>query len=206
VNGVTYRHPSVLAAQAATVDQISGGRLEFSLGAAWYEQEHAQLGIEFPAVRERAERLDEALTVIRLLWTRDGASFDGAHYPLRDATYHPRPAQRPHPPIWIGASGEKVMLPIVARHADVWHAFGSVESLQHKSSVLDRLTTEAGRDPKTIGRSTNVSLSGPLDAIRRTVDGLRAAGFSYLVASWPGEGRARVDEFVERIMPAHAKE
>ena len=201
VTGVTYRHPSLLATEAVTVDHVSGGRLELSLGAAWLEQEHVELGIPFPPTGERVERLEEALEVVKALMTTDGATFEGRHYQLRDATYRPRPVQRPHPPIWIGAGGVRRTIPIAARHADVWHAFGSVDELRRKADVLDEHARRAGRDPREIGRATNLSLSEPWDRVRATALGLRDAGFTYLVASWPEEGRSRVEEFVHRLVP-----
>lgn len=201
VTGVTYRHPSVLAAQAVTVDHISNGRLELSLGAAWFEGEHRELGIDFPPTRERAERLEEAVRVFRALMTQDEVSFQGRHYNLRRATYRPRPVQQSHPPIWIGAGGERLMLPIVGRQADVWHAYGSPADLRRKSRIVDEAAKAAGRDPSSILRSSSLSLSEPWDQVRQRVEALRDAGFSYLVVSWPSEGRRRLDEFVERLMP-----
>jgi F420-dependent oxidoreductase-like protein len=202
VTGLTYRHPSVLAAEAATVDVISGGRLEFSLGAAWYQPEHDALGIPFPPFRARAEGLEDALRICKLLWTIDDASYDGKHFSIAKATYRPRPVQTPHPPVWVGAGGERVMLPIVARHADVWHGFGAPDEMARKSRLLDRLAEEAGRDPSSIARSTSLSLSRTADEIRARIDAYREAGFSYLVVSWPSEGKAKLEEFVETIMPA----
>jgi F420-dependent oxidoreductase-like protein len=201
VTGITYRHPSVLATQAITVDHISNGRLELGMGAAWHEPEHQELGIPFPPIKERAERLEEGVQVIRLLMTRNRATFTGRHYQLASASYHPRPVQRPHPPIWIGAGGEQLMLPIVARQADAWHAFGSEDSMARKSRLLDQLTETAGRDPKVILRSASLSLSRPWDQVRRRANQLRAAGFGYLIAEWPSEGKRRLDEFVENVMP-----
>jgi F420-dependent oxidoreductase-like protein len=201
VTGMTYRHPSVLASEVVTVDHISGGRVELAVGAAWFEEEHRELGIPFPGVRERAERLEEGVQVIRLLMTQDHASFDGRHVQLSDATYRPRPVQQPHPPIWIGASGEQLMLPIVARQADWWHSGGSVQELIRKSRLLDQLAEEAGRDPASISRATNLDLSSPWDELRRNADTLREAGFSFFVAGWPSEGQERMDDFVEHIMP-----
>ncbi|HVS04932.1 MAG TPA: TIGR03560 family F420-dependent LLM class oxidoreductase [Candidatus Dormibacteraeota bacterium] len=201
VTGITYRHPTVLATEAITVDQISNGRLELGLGAAWHQPEHEALGIPFPPIKERAERLEEGVQVIRLLMTKDRASFAGRHYQLRKASYHPRPIQRPHPPIWIGASGEQLMLPIVARQADAWHAFGSEDSMVRKSRLLDQLADQAGRDPKAILRSASLSLSGPWDQVRRRVAQLREGGFGYLIADWPSEGKGRLDAFVEKVMP-----
>lgn len=201
VTGVTYRHPSVLAAEAVTIDHASNGRLELSLGAAWFDPEHRALGIPFPSTAERIEMLDEALTIIRGLLTTDGFSFDGKHWQLDTATLHPRPVQAPHPPIWIGAGGERKMLPLTAKHADVWHTFGDVETMRRKSALLDELATAAGRDPSTIARSASLSLSEPWDEVRATAEALRGAGMDYLICGWPGEGRERVDEFVESLLP-----
>ena len=142
---------------------------------------------------------------MRLLMTKDRATFTGQHYQLAEASYHPRPVQRPHPPIWIGAGGEQLMLPIVARQADAWHAFGSNDSLARKSRLLDQLAEKAGRDPKTILRSASLSLSRPWDQVRRRAAQLRAAGFGYLIAEWPSEGKRRLDEFVEKVMPELAR-
>ena len=201
VTGITYRHPSILTTEAITVDQISNGRLEIGMGAAWHEPEHEQLGIPFPPLKDRAERLEEGVQVMRLLMTKDRATFAGRHYQLNKASYYPRPVQRPHPPIWIGAGGEQLMLPIVARQADAWHAFGSDDSLARKSRLLDQLAEKAGRDPKAILRSASLSLSRPWDQVRRRASQLRAAGFGYLIAEWPSEGKRRLDEFVEKVMP-----
>ncbi len=204
VTGITYRHPSILATEAVTVDHISNGRLELGLGAAWNEPEHREFGIPFPAIKERAERLEEGIEVMRTLMTRDGASFKGRHYQLDNATYRPRPIQQPHPPIWVGASGEQLMLPIVARQADAWHAFGSADSMARKSQLLDRLAEQAGRDPKRILRSSSLSISEPLDQARRKAERLREAGFGYLVVSWPAEGQRKVEEFVKTVISAVA--
>ncbi|HEV7679749.1 MAG TPA: TIGR03560 family F420-dependent LLM class oxidoreductase [Candidatus Dormibacteraeota bacterium] len=201
VTGVTYRHPSVLTAEAVTIDHASHGRFEFALGAAWFEEEHRELGIEFPPIGERIDRLEDTLQIVKLLTTGGVVSFAGHHYSLSNARMLPTPVQRPHPPLWIGAAGERRMLPLVARYADMWHAFGSPEQLQRKGALLDRLAEEAGREPRSIGRATSLSLSGPLDDVRRTAERWRDAGFSYLVCGWPSEGRGRVEEFVAKVMP-----
>lgn len=201
VTGVTYRHPAVLAAQAVTVDHITGGRLDFGIGAAWFEREHNELGIAFPPARERAERLDEALAVFKAIMTDEGATFEGRHYRLRNAGYHPKPVQRPHPPIWVGAGGERLTLAIAARHADVWHWFGPVESLVRKSAILDQHAARAGRDPASIARSTMLSISEDWDEVRTSVSTLRSAGFTRLVVSWPSEGWPRLREFAEKMLP-----
>ncbi len=201
VTGVTYRHPSLLAAEVATLDHISGGRVNVGLGAAWHEEEHRRLGFDFPPTGERIERLDETAQILKGVLTTDDFDFDGMHYRLRKAYYRPRPVQRPHPPLWIGAIGEKVMLPLAGRHADVWHAFGSTSDLVRKSAILDRAAEAAGRKPSDIGRSTNLSISEPWDIVRRHADRLRDAGFDHLIVSWPSEGMTRMEEFASDVMP-----
>ncbi|MDQ3896768.1 MAG: TIGR03560 family F420-dependent LLM class oxidoreductase [Actinomycetota bacterium] len=201
VTGVTYRHPSLLAAEVVTVDHVSDGRLNVGLGAAWHEEEHRRLGFDFPPTGERIQLLEETLQILRGVLSGDDFDFEGRHYRLRKAFYRPRPVQQPYPPIWIGATGEKVMLPLAARHADVWHGFGSPSDLIRKSAVVDRAAERAGRDPAAIGRSTNLSISEPWDQVRRHADRLREGGFTHLIASWPGEGQARMDEFVDVVLP-----
>jgi F420-dependent oxidoreductase-like protein len=201
VTGVTYRHPSLLAAEVVTVDHVSGGRINLGLGAAWHDEEHRRLGFDFPPTGERIERLEETLQIVKGLLTRDDVDFEGRHYRLQRAFYRPRPVQQPYPPIWIGATGEKVMLPLAARHADVWHGFGSSSDLARKSALVDRFAEEAGRDPADIGRSTNLSISEPWDQVRRQADRYREAGFTHLIASWPSEGLARVEEFATVVLP-----
>lgn len=201
VTGVTYRHPSMLAAEVVTVDHVTNGRVNVGLGAAWHDEEHERLGFDFPPTAERIERLEETVQIIKGLLSTDDFDFDGKHYKLRRAFYRPRPVQQPNPPIWIGAIGEKSMLPLAARHADVWHCFGSTTELARKSAIVDKLAQMAGRDPADIGRSTNLSISEPWDVVRREADKLREVGFDHLIASWPSEGQARVEEFATTVMP-----
>jgi len=201
VTGITYRHPSLLAAEAVTVDHISGGRLELALGAAWFEEEHRQLGFDFPPAGERVELLEESIEVIRLLMTTDDATFTGRHARLAGATYRPRPVQRPHPPLWIGASGEQRMLPLVGRVADAWHCFAAPDDMARKWAIVAAAAEAAGRDPASILRATNLSLSEPWDEVRRSAEAHRRAGVGYLVCSWPTEGQARMEEFVDQILP-----
>src|SRR5205085_1578918 len=113
----------------------------------------------------------------------DGANFDGRYYRLDNATYRPRPLQQPHPPIWVGAGGEQLTIPIAARHADVWHGFGSVDTLIRKSAIVDEHAERAGRSADDIARSTNLSLSEPINEVRDTALAIQDAGFSYLIAS-----------------------
>jgi F420-dependent oxidoreductase-like protein len=201
VTGMTYRHPSMLAMEAITVDQISGGRVELAVGAAWFEQEHRELGFDYPGTKTRAERLEEGMQVMRLLMTEDDVSFHGKHFQLNHATYRPRPVQQPHPPVWIGADGERLMLPIVARRADVWHSSASFDVYHRKSQLLDRLASEAGRDPASIRRAASVSLDDEDAEVKRNIDRLLEIGVSYIYLGWPSAGQARIEEFARRIMP-----
>jgi alkanesulfonate monooxygenase SsuD/methylene tetrahydromethanopterin reductase-like flavin-dependent oxidoreductase (luciferase family) len=116
VTGNTYRHPAVLAKMATTVDIISGGRLIFGLGAGWFELEHQEYGVPFHTTGGRLQRLDEALQMIKLLWTQERANFNGKHFKLVNASFNPKPLQKPHPPILVGASDENIALRIVAQH------------------------------------------------------------------------------------------
>jgi F420-dependent oxidoreductase-like protein len=153
VYGNTYRHPAVLANMAATVDHVSGGRFRLGIGAGWQENEHEQYGIELPPVRERIDRFEEALQVIRGLLRQPTTTFAGTHYQLTDALCEPKPVQA-ELPILVGAAGERRMLGIVARYADEWNCWGTPETFAHKSGVLDQRCEEAGRDPASIVRTT----------------------------------------------------
>lgn len=201
VTGVTYRHPSVLTAEAVTIDHVSNGRLEFAIGAAWFDQEHHELGIDFPPTRERVEKLDDAVAIFKALTTEEDATYDGKHYSLSNATYLPRPVQKPHPPVWIGASGEKKMLPLVGRVADAWHTFGSRKDLARKWDIVADAAAAAGRDPSEITRSASISISKEWSEVRDRATAYRDLGIECLVVSWPSEGRERVEEFVAEVLP-----
>jgi F420-dependent oxidoreductase-like protein len=159
VTGVTYRQPAVLAKQVTTLDVISGGRMVLGIGAAWYEEEHVGLGIDFPPLPERFERLEEAVQVCRAMFQAKGpVSFDGRHYRLAEAMNVPAPVQPGGPPIMIGGNSERWALPLVARHADMCNLIGDVETLRTKLAALDRCCTEAGRDPADVTRTSLATL------------------------------------------------
>jgi F420-dependent oxidoreductase-like protein len=154
VTGVTYRNPALLAKTATTLDVLSGGRAIFGLGAAWNEEEHIGYGFEFPPIGERMDRLDEALTIIRAMFTEDRPSFEGRHYRIHEALNVPRPVQRGGPRIMVGGGGEKRTLKIAAKHADMTHWFPlGMDLLRHKNEVLDGYCEAIGRDPSTIERT-----------------------------------------------------
>ncbi|HEU5204746.1 MAG TPA: LLM class F420-dependent oxidoreductase [Candidatus Limnocylindrales bacterium] len=154
VTGVTYRNPALLAKTATTLDVISGGRALFGLGAAWNDVEHDGYGFEFPPLRERMDRLDEALTIVRAMFTEERPSFEGHFYRIREALNEPRPIQPGGPPILVGGGGEQRTLRIAARHADLTHWFAiGIEALRRKTEILERYCAEIGRDPASIERT-----------------------------------------------------
>ena len=151
VTGNTYRNPVVLAKLAVTVDHLSGGRLEFGIGAAWAEIEHEMYGIE--GLDHRVGRLSESLQIIKSLFTNDRTDFDGRYYHLRDAIANPKPVQKPHPPFWIGASGATT-LRLTARHADVWNiSGGDPAAVKELIAKFEAACDAVGRDQSKIRRS-----------------------------------------------------
>jgi F420-dependent oxidoreductase-like protein len=153
VTGVTYRNPALLAKEVTAIDVLSGGRAVLGIGAAWFDQEHEGFGFSFPPLRERFERLDEALRICRAMFTQDSPSFEGRYYRIHDAANRPRPLQPGGPPILIGGSGERRTLRLVAEQADACNIFGDVEAVRHKMEVLDRHCDSVGRDPSTVTKT-----------------------------------------------------
>jgi alkanesulfonate monooxygenase SsuD/methylene tetrahydromethanopterin reductase-like flavin-dependent oxidoreductase (luciferase family) len=174
---MTFRHPALLARMAAAVDLLSGGRLVLGLGAGWNEEEHAAYGIALPPLKERMDRLEEGIGVIRALWSGGPTTLEGRYYPLRDATLDPRPAQSPGPPILVGGDGELRLLRIVAQHADEWnsHARG-IDAYQAKRARLEEHCRAVGRDPDAIARSlmTGVLIAREQDGVAERGRWLRA--------------------------------
>jgi probable F420-dependent oxidoreductase len=226
VLGNTYRHPAVLANWAATVDQLSGGRLLLGVGAGWQENEHEQYGIELPPPGERVARFEEACVVLKGLLREERTTFDGEHYQLRGAVSEPKPVQRPLP-LLIGGKGDR-MLGVVARHADEWNMWGLADTIAERSTVLARRCESIGRDPASIKRSAQalilltddrskardlVAAAGGRAAIAGTVDDVVEA-----VAAWQAIGldevivpdftlgrgaavRERMDAIIEAVTP-----
>jgi F420-dependent oxidoreductase-like protein len=203
VLGNTYRHPAVVANQAATLDQMSGGRFVLGIGAGWQVNEHEVYGIELPPVRERLARFEEACQVITGLLSQERANFAGQCYQLSNAPLEPKPAKLP---ILIGAAGEKVALGIVAQYADEWNHWGLPEVAVHKGNVFREHCERIGRDPSTVRRSTQavieIIVPGDTEAEERR-DRRMAAGQPTImgsaeyvldtVARYPAAG---IDEFL----------
>ncbi|MFI5261542.1 MAG: LLM class F420-dependent oxidoreductase [Candidatus Limnocylindrales bacterium] len=153
VSGVTYRNPALVAKMVTTQDIISGGRAILGLGAAWNEDEHKGYGFDFPPMRERMDRLEEALEICHLMFTEERPSFEGRYYRLDRALNSPRPIQSGGPQILIGGSGERRTLRMVARFGDISNWWGSLDELKHKNDVLQAHCEAVGRDPATIIRT-----------------------------------------------------
>lgn len=157
VTGNTYRHPAVLAKQAATVDHISGGRLVLGIGAGWQENEHRRYGIPYGSVRDRADMLDEACAVITGLFANERTDFRGRHYRLSGAPLVPKPLQDPLP-IMIGGKGQQRTIPTAVRYAHEWNGWCTPAEIRYYNALIDRLCTDASRNPAEIQRSVAVLL------------------------------------------------
>lgn len=225
VSPVTFRLPGTLAKTVATVDEMSGGRVELGMGAGWHADEHAAHGIPFPPLRERYDMLEEALAIVHGLWTEpDGWAYDGAHWQVRDARYRPRPARgdRRHPPIILGGEGGPRFSALAARYADEVNIVSATPGRVRRAYARVRAACEAiGRDP---GELTYSAMTGVLvadtaaDLDARVHDQLAftGAGDGADADAWlaerrrrwimgtPDEARARIDELaaagVQRIM------
>ncbi|HXR23342.1 MAG TPA: LLM class flavin-dependent oxidoreductase [Acidimicrobiales bacterium] len=158
VNGVLYRPPAVLAKAAAQVDEMSGGRLDFSLGAAWAEREFKAYGLDFPPLAERYARLDEALRLVKLLWAQDRTTFRGRFYRVEEAPCDPKPVQSPHPPITIGGAGLG-SLRIAAAHANRLNLVGPATKCAERITKLEELCAETGRNFDEIELSAHPNIA-----------------------------------------------
>jgi F420-dependent oxidoreductase-like protein len=187
VSGMIYRHPALLANIAATVDIISGGRLELGVGAGWNQQECDAYGIELPPLKERFDRFDEGVQAIIALLTEETANFDGQYVKLTNAYCNPKAVQRPHPPIVIGGKGPKRTLGAVAKWAQQWNAITeSPEQWRELKGVLVTRCAEVGRDPAEITCSTNVRIDGDsIDDAVRAAQAYGEAGVDLVVMNLP---------------------
>lgn len=193
VGGVTYRHPGLLAKTVTTLDVLSGGRAELGLGAAWYEREHRGLGVPFPPLRERYERLEEAIQICFQMWSDDDGPYDGKHYHLAETLCSPRPVSSPRPRLLIGGGGERKTLRIVAVYADACNVIGDTATVEHKLEVLRNHCDAVGRDFGEIEKTALVLLADDADpdTILREAAALHAIGVDALVVRATGQDPAR---------------
>jgi len=209
VTGVTYRHPGLLAKIIATLDVLSGGRAVLGIGAAWYQREHLGLGVTYPPIAERFERLEETLEICRQMWSGNDGPYEGRHYSLAETICEPRPIREPRPPIMIGGSGERKTLRLVARRADACNLFAPDPSVvAHKLDVLRAHCDAEGRDfaaiEKTIIASSNAL--GDLDGFLATMSEHAKLGVQrvFLVPP-PPDPAAWVTQLCERALPRLAE-
>lgn len=197
VNSNTYRNPCLTAKMAATLDQISGGRLNLGLGAGWYELEHQSFGIDFNNMRGRLEALDESCQIVTGMFTQGKTSFEGKHYRVTDAVCNPQPLQKPRIPIMIGGRGEKSLLKIVAKHADMWNTMHTNPAgMKRLVDVIERHGDTVGRDTDEIEKTIMLPL-----CYKATKD--REQMISQTVASMAG---VSADEARDRIMIGNKQE
>ena len=224
VTGNVYRHPSVLAKVGATLDVLSKGRLFMGIGAAWNEEESRAYGIPFPSTKERFRRLEEAVQIIRLMWTEEKANFNGQFYKIQDAYCNPKPIQKPHPPVMIGGGGERETLKLVAKYADACNIFGSPATIKRKLDVLREHCKAVGRDYNSILKTrlgvvmmdkdrgalgkrvgerfknvpeqmrTEFATIGTPEEVRRQVESFRDAGVEYFITSFEWDREVQVAE------------
>jgi F420-dependent oxidoreductase-like protein len=205
VTGVTYRHPGLLAKIVATLDVLSEGRAQLGIGAAWYEREHLGLGVPFPPLAERFERLEEALQVCHQMWSEDDGPYEGRHYRLGETICSPRPIQRPAPRILIGGSGEQKTLRLVARYADACNLFATDPAqVSHKLEVLEGHCQNEGRDSSTI-KKTIIGGGDPFadpDGFLTAMEGYAEIGIQEVVAMPMGPDPAGwVSTVTENVLP-----
>lgn len=210
VTGVIYRQPGILVKTVSTLDVLSGGRAYFGIGAAWNEQESRALGVPFPPVKERFERLEETLQIALQMWSGKAEPLHGKHYQLEETLNSPQPISQPHPPILIGGGGEKRTLKLVAQYADACNLFARMgdEVLQHKLEVLKGYCDQLGRPYDEIEKTalTSVDLRpGKMTsaALIEECQHLKEMGFSHLIMNMPNVSEIRPLETIgKEVIPA----
>ena len=203
VTGVTYRHPGLLAKIVTTLDVLSSGRAQLGLGAAWYEREHRGLGVPFPPLAERFERLEETLQICRQMWSDDDGPYDGRHYQLAETVCVPRPVRAGGVHVMIGGSGERKTLRLVAQYADACNLYGG-EDVAHKVEVLHRHCDDVGRDPAEIELTAILNLNplADLDVFFGRAEALAGAGIGMVTLTPRGpDPVAWTSEVMERVLP-----
>lgn len=208
VTSNTFRNPALLAKMAATVDHVSQGRLVLGLGAGWFELEHTAYGIPYSTTGGRARRLNEALEVMKLLFTKEKSTYTGKYYQLKDAPFEPKTVQKPHPPLLIGGQGPKLILPVIARHANIWHMRVrdvAPEGIKQLGANFDAICRQVGRDPAEVERAVSLraeQLTGTAEEVRGRVQALADAGIRHFILSLSPTDRKLLSRFAKEIMPA----
>ncbi len=207
VSGNTYRNPALLAKMAATVDEMSNGRAQIGIGAGWNVREHQAYGWEFPPLRERSDRLEEACRLIKTLFMADGlVDFEGKYYTLKQAPFSPKGVQRPHPPIMVGGNGEKRTLRTVALYGDIMNVIARPEELKRLIGVLERHCEAVGRDPASIRKTVHLPIRIVADEsrareLRCGADWQMIGPVPYVIDRVKDFVDAGVDEFMMASIP-----
>jgi len=212
VTGVIYRYPGVLVKTATTLDVLSGGRTYFGVGAGWYEREAIALGVPFPPMKERFERLEETVQIALQMWSGNVGPYHGRHYRLEESLNSPQPISKPHPPIMIGGAGEKRTLPLVAKYADACnlYAFETPDVVRRKLDVLRRHCEMIGRPFEEIERTAigSIDLRKGAMSMSEVIEYCRsvaAAGIQHLIVSMPGDQQITPIELMgNEVIPALA--
>jgi F420-dependent oxidoreductase-like protein len=213
VTGVIYRHPGILVKTVTTLDVLSGGRAYLGIGAGWYEREALGLGVGFPSLKERFERLEEALQIIHQMWLGKVAPYEGRHFRLAETLNSPQPLSQPHPPIMVGGAGEKKTLRLVAKYADACnlYAFESVEPVRAKLKVLRQHCEDVGRSFDDIERTAigafelEANSAKSRDAIEHCRN-LSRAGIQHLIVSLPRVHEITpIEVMAKEVIPAVAE-
>ena len=213
VTGVIYRYPGILVKTATTLDVLSGGRAYFGIGAAWYEREAIALGVPFPPLKERFERLEETVEIALQMWSGNVAPYNGKHYRLAETLHSPQPISKPHPPIMIGGAGEKRTLPLVAKYADACnlYAFESLDVVRAKLDVLRGQCEAIGRPFEEIERTAigSIDVSKHGMSAREAIEYCRAvsaAGIQHFIVSMPEDHQITPIELMgNEIIPVVAE-
>lgn len=207
VTGVTYRHPGLLAKQVTTLDVLSGGRAYLGIGAAWFDREHAGLGVPFPPLKERFQRLEEALQIVTQMWSDDNGPYEGKHYQLAETLNVPQALSKPHPPILIGGSGEKKTLRLVAKYANACNIFGeSPDAVRRKFGILRDHCDAVGRNydeiEKTMIRPMGFGEGSSPDQLVQTLGEYAEAGVQTVLGALLGvESMTAIETMGRDVIP-----
>jgi F420-dependent oxidoreductase-like protein len=192
-----YRNPAYLAKVSSCVDVMSGGRVDVGLGAGWKEDEFGAYGYTFPKIRERLDRMADTARILKAMWTEERATVTGKYLAVKEAVNEPKPIQKPHPPLWIGAQGEKVALRMVAELADGWNHNRGTAAFEEKLAILHRHCRSVGRDPGSIRISVERTCAILADAKERD---------AYIQRHWPHARRERIEAFLQESCVGTAEE
>jgi F420-dependent oxidoreductase-like protein len=206
VTGVTYRHPGVLVKTVTSLDVLSGGRAWFGIGAAWFEREHKGLGVPFPPLGERFERLEETLQIALQMWSPNNGPYHGRHYQLQETLCMPQPLSKPRPPIMIGGSGEKKTLRMVAQYAEACNIFGDAATVRAKLAVLRAHCERLGRDYEAIEKTVMVLHREDPEVLLAELAALAAAGADDAILAGMDLSKERnFDLLAEVVVPRAAQ-